>query len=236
MIPGPNAGWAEAVFGEPDLERLWDAVADGLPPRRPPTPSTRGAGTSSAWARGPRPWRSGASTPLRYRGPGTDLEIGLLPAAHWATAALALAGGVPCVVNLPTEEVYTTPDARRTEGHVRTTMPFNLGGAIVRGLELTFRGGRCVEVRAEEGAELVRAEMAVDANALPPRRGRARRRRLARRADGPAVHGDAARRERLVPHRVGLRRARRSSTAPPGSTTRGATRPASTARTCTPTS
>ena len=151
VIPGPNAGWAEAVFGEPDLERLWDAVADRLParrrrPRRRVAPAPR-----RAWPRARPRSRSGASTRCAIRGPGTDLEIGLLPAAHWATAALPLAGGVPCVVNLPTEEVYTTPDARRTEGHVRTTMPFNLGGATVRGLELTFRGGRCVEVRAERG-------------------------------------------------------------------------------------
>ena len=164
VIPGPNAGWAEAVFGEPDLDRLWEAVAAVC--------RLDAADPVDAWRRHLDRLAERAAAleerrfdAVRYRGPGTDLEIGLLRAAHWGTAALALAGDVPCVVNLPTEEVYTTPDARRTEGHVRTTMPFNLGGATIRGLELTFRGGRCVEVRAEEGAELVRAEMAVDPNA-----------------------------------------------------------------------
>ena len=164
VIPGPNAGWAEAVFGEPDLDRLWEAVAAVC--------RLDAADPVDAWRRHLDRLAERAAAleerrfdAVRYRGPGTDLEIGLLPAAHWGTAALALAGDVPCVVNLPTEEVYTTPDARRTEGRVRTTMPFNLGGATIRGLELTFRGGRCVEVRAEEGAELVRAEMAVDPNA-----------------------------------------------------------------------
>ena len=99
---------------------------------------------------------------VRFRGPGTDLTVGLIAGASWATAELAMANGVRCVVNMPSDEVYTTPHARRTEGTVRTTMPFTLGGAIVRGLRLEFRGGRCVRVAADEGAELVRAEMAVD--------------------------------------------------------------------------
>ena len=132
VIPGPNAGWAEAVFGEPDLGRLWDAVATVC--------RLDAADPVDAWRRHLDRLAARAAVleerrfdALRYRGPGTDLEIGLLAAAHWATAALPLAGGVPCVVNLPTEEVYTTPDARRAEGHVRTTMPFNLGGATVAG-------------------------------------------------------------------------------------------------------
>ena len=57
---------------------------------------------------------------------------------------------------MPTEEVFTTPDARRTEGHVRSTRPLALYGRIVRGLEVRFEAGRIVEVSAEEGAGRVR--------------------------------------------------------------------------------
>ena len=69
---------------------------------------------------------------------------------------------MPHLVNVPTEEVFTTPDRRVTEGTVRSTFPLALGGTIVRGLELRFQGGKIVEVRAETGADAVREEMTTD--------------------------------------------------------------------------
>ena len=70
--------------------------------------------------------------------------------------------GVAHLVNVPTEEVYTTPDRRRTEGTVRATFPLALHGTIVRGLEVRFSGGKVVDVRAEAGEDAVREEMATD--------------------------------------------------------------------------
>jgi aminopeptidase len=67
------------------------------------------------------------------------------------------ASGIRFVANMPTEEVFTSPDARRTDGTIRSTRPFPLAGQIVRGLELTFENGRAVKVEAETGAELVRS-------------------------------------------------------------------------------
>jgi aminopeptidase len=161
VIPGPNAGWAESVFGEPDVERLWDAIATVCRLDEPDPVAAWRAHVQRLDARA-AVLDERRFDAVRFCGPGTDLVVGLIPGALWASAAMPLAGGVPCVVNMPTEEVFTTPDARRTEGTVRTTMPFSLGGAIVRGLELTFRGGLCVDLKADEGAELVRAEMAAD--------------------------------------------------------------------------
>jgi aminopeptidase len=66
---------------------------------------------------------------------------------------------------MPTEEVFTTPDFRRTEGVARSTMPLALGGTIVRDLEIEFRGGEAVSVQASTGADAVREEMARDAGA-----------------------------------------------------------------------
>ena len=164
IVAFPTTGWAETVFGEPDLDRLWQAI------RR--TVRLDEADAVGAWNEHVDRLKARASAlnerhfdAIRFRGPGTDLTVGLHAGSNWQSAGEKTVDGVAHVPNMPTEEVYTTPDARRTEGRVRTTMPRNLGGAVVRGLELTFRGGRCVEVRADEGAELVRAEMAVDANA-----------------------------------------------------------------------
>ena len=66
------------------------------------------------------------------------------------------------VVNMPTEEVFTTPDRRRTEGTVRSTKPLALAGNVVRDLEMRFEGGRAVEVNASSGVEVVREQMRTD--------------------------------------------------------------------------
>ena len=66
---------------------------------------------------------------------------------------------------MPTEEVFTTPDRRRTEGVVRSTMPLALSGNVVRDLELRFEGGRAVEVNASNGADLIREQLRQDENA-----------------------------------------------------------------------
>jgi aminopeptidase len=63
---------------------------------------------------------------------------------------------------MPTEEVFTTPDARRTEGVVRSTQPLALNGRVVRGLEVRFERGRIVEVHADEGEDVIQGQLAVD--------------------------------------------------------------------------
>jgi aminopeptidase len=67
--------------------------------------------------------------------------------------------------NLPTEEVFTTPDWRRTEGTVRTTRPVSYGGVLLDGVELRFREGRAELVTAASGADFVRGELAKDPGA-----------------------------------------------------------------------
>ena len=63
---------------------------------------------------------------------------------------------------MPTEEVFTTPDARRVDGFVRSTLPLQIQGNIVRGLEVRFENGRAVEVHAESGEDVMRTHVATD--------------------------------------------------------------------------
>jgi aminopeptidase len=160
-IAYPNEGWAEQVFGEPDVERLWEAVAFAtrLDERDP----------AAAWAEHmERLERRGAALnaldldAVRFTGPGTDLTVGMLDRSHWGPALFETAWGRRYVPNMPTEEVFTTPDSRRTEGVVRSTYPLALSGDVVRGLEVTFEGGRIADVQAETGAELVRGQLEID--------------------------------------------------------------------------
>ena len=102
---------------------------------------------------------------MRFRGPGTDLTIGLLPTSRWILSAKETIDGTPFIGNVPTEEVWTTPDPARAEGTVRATRPLALPGRVVEGLELDFRQGRVAGVRAADGEDAVRAQLETDEGA-----------------------------------------------------------------------
>jgi len=66
---------------------------------------------------------------------------------------------------MPTEEIFTTPDCRRAEGTILSSLPLVLNGQVIRGLQLTLEDGRVVGVDAEQGADLVRGQLATMENA-----------------------------------------------------------------------
>ena len=164
IVAYPNEGWARTVFGKPDVERLWDAVASATRLDEPDPVEAWRAHIDKLVERAAI-LNERAFDRLRFRGPGTDLTVGLIPAARWCTALEETVDGRRHVVNMPTEEVFTSPDRRRTEGTVRSTKPLALAGNIVRDLELRFDGGRAVEVKATSGAELIREQLRQDENA-----------------------------------------------------------------------
>ncbi|MBD0349396.1 MAG: aminopeptidase [Thermoleophilia bacterium] len=160
----PTEGWASQVYGEPDIERLWNEVAHAIRLDEPDP--------IAAWSEHIGVLKSRARTlndrrldALRFRGPGTDLTVGLLERSRWVGGTATTAWGQERAPNLPTEEVFTTPDRRRTEGVVRATRPLVWFGSIVTGLELEFRDGRAVGVSADSGVEFVRAQLEIDEGA-----------------------------------------------------------------------
>jgi aminopeptidase len=157
----PTAGQAEQVFGEPDLDRLWDAVAHAVRLDEPDPVAAWRAHTEKLKQRCAVLDERGFDA-VRFRGPGTDLTVGLLAGARWIGGGAETREGVFYVANMPTEEVFACPDWRRTEGTVRSTRPLALGGTIVRGLELRFAGGDVVDVKAESGEDAVRGQLAID--------------------------------------------------------------------------
>jgi len=160
IVAYPNEGWATTVFGEPDVERLWQAVGTAV--------RLDEEDPVAAWREHIVRLQERAAAlnarrfdHLRYRGPGTDLMIGLHAESEWQ-AALDKSAGVEHVANMPTEEVFTTPDALRVEGTVRSTLPLQIQGNIVRDLEVRFENGRAVEVHASSGEEVMRTHIATD--------------------------------------------------------------------------
>jgi aminopeptidase len=157
----PTEGQARQMFGEPDLDRLWDAVAAAVRLDEPDPVGAWRAHQEKLRARC-RQLDERRFDAIRFTGPGTDLTVGLLPAAHWHGGGTETQSGIAHIANMPTEEVFTCPDWRRTEGVVHATRPLALGGTIVRDLELRFVHGDAVEVRASAGADAIRGQLAVD--------------------------------------------------------------------------
>ena len=161
VIGVPNEGWAAQMFGEPDVERLWQLVERCV---RLDEPDPVAAWQEHVRRIGDRARRLNELQvdTLRFSGPGTDLTVGLLPESRWQGCESETSEGIPYVANMPTEEVFTTPDSRRTEGVVRSTRPLALYGRIVRGLEVRFEAGRIVEVRADEGEDVIKGQLDTD--------------------------------------------------------------------------
>jgi aminopeptidase len=164
IVSAPNEGWAERVLGEPDVERLWDAVAYTVRLDEDDPVAAWEAHREHLDERAGRLNARGFDA-VRFRGPGTDLTVGLLPISRWQSGTITTSWGRQHFPNMPTEEVFTTPDCRRTEGTVRSTRPLPLGGTVVEDLELTFANGRAVDVRASAGADAVRAQLELDEGA-----------------------------------------------------------------------
>ena len=160
IIPAPTAAWATLVF--PDLGE--DEAMAALTERivhilRLDEPDPIAA------------WRERADTlvavagrlsergfdALHYEGPGTDLTIGLLDGATWQAARFTTIDGIEHMPNLPTEEVFTTPDPARTSGHVTSSKPLVLhDGTVVRGLRVRFEEGRAVQIDADSAQDTMR--------------------------------------------------------------------------------
>jgi aminopeptidase len=161
IVAAPTDTWARNLFGKPDLERLWQALETAVRLDEPDPVAAWRAQVDSLGERA-RLLNAHRFDAVRFWGPGTDLTVGLLPTSHWVGGSLETAWGHRHVPNLPTEEVFTTPDPDRVEGVVRATRPLEWMGMTIRDLEVRFGAGRAREIRASHGQDLIRATAATD--------------------------------------------------------------------------
>lgn len=161
IAAAPNPGWAREIYGEPDTGRLWAAVATAmrLDEADPVASWQQRAAELSGRAAA---LNDLALTEVRYRGEGTDLTVGLPAGCRWHGGGMVDPDGLDYLPNIPTEEVYTSPDRRRADGTIRLTKPVIIGGQVVDGLTVTFAGGRITGFSAAEGADAVRAQLDTD--------------------------------------------------------------------------
>lgn len=164
----PTPSWAARVF--PDLPadqavaRLANAIfaasrLDGADPVADWAAHNAALGARTEWLNGQR------FAALHFRGPGTDLTVGLADGHEWHGGASVAQNGVLCNPNIPTEEVFTTPHARRVEGYVRASKPLSHQGSLIDGIEVRFAEGRITEARATRGEEVLHKLLETDEGA-----------------------------------------------------------------------
>ena len=170
IVPCPHPAWARLVYPELSdgdaYEKLWQELEHVLRLDEPDP--------IEAWEERMAVLNDSALRLSGHRfdaielnGPGTELTVGMLPTHQWWAADFQTADGLRHFPNLPTEEVFTTPDPERTQGHVTSTKPLVLrDGTIIRGLRVRFVGGKAVEIDADENGEALRAQQSLDSGAL----------------------------------------------------------------------
>ena len=165
IVAFPGASWAKRVFpgDEEDaaVAKLADAIfaasrVDGEDPIAAWERHNATLATRTKWLNGQR------FAALHFSGPGTNLTVGLAEGHEWQGGASTARNGVTCNPNIPTEEVFTTPHARRVDGHVASTKPLSYQGTLIDGIAVRFEEGRIVELKAERGEEVLTKVMDTD--------------------------------------------------------------------------
>ncbi len=168
ILPCPTPGWASEVHPDLPADDAWTRLGEQLIhvcrlDEEDPVAAWKERAAVLVGASGRM--NEQRFDAVRFTGEGTELTVGLLPTSHWLAAQFETAAGIPHMPNLPSEEIFCSPDPERVDGVVRATKPLVLGGSVIRGLEVEFRGGVAVRIDAEENADVLRGYAAKDAGA-----------------------------------------------------------------------
>jgi aminopeptidase len=168
VVAAATPGWATAVFpGEPAeaaLSRLWDAIFRASRVDAPDPVAAWAEHNTALLARREMLDRRRFAA-LRFRGPGTDLTVGLAEGHAWKGGLSTARNGITGNPNIPTEEVFTTPHRDRVEGTVAATRPLAYQGTLIRDIRVRFEAGRIVEAGASSGAPVLERMIGTDEGA-----------------------------------------------------------------------
>jgi aminopeptidase len=168
IVSCATPAWARLVF--PDLpedaavQKLWDAIfaASRVDADDP----------VAAWAAHDKNLKSRMNylndarfSTLHFKGPGTDLKVGLADDHWWQGGSSVAKNGATCQANIPTEEVFTTPHRARVDGTVRASKPLSYQGTLIEDIAVKFEAGAIVSSHARTGADVLAKVLDTDEGA-----------------------------------------------------------------------
>lgn len=168
IVPAATPAWARAVF--PDLPqqeavaKLWKLLFAACRADQPdPLAAWKEHDAKlQGWAD-----RLNASqyASLHFKGPGTNLRVGLSDDHRWLGGGKMALNGRYCICNMPTEEVFCTPHKDRVDGTVTATKPLSHQGTMIEGIAVRFEGGKIVEAHATRGDKVLQQMIDTDEGA-----------------------------------------------------------------------
>src|SRR5579875_1062633 len=168
IVSGATEAWAAAVFPElpreEALERMWNVIFAATRIDRADPVAAWKEHDANLHARADR-LNEKRYAALHFRGPGTDLRVGLADGHLWDGGGSMARNGRYCIPNMPTEEVFTTPHKERVEGRVTSTKPLSYQGTMIEGIAVRFEAGRIVEAHAARGEAVLQKMIDTDEGA-----------------------------------------------------------------------
>lgn len=164
----PGAKWAKKIF--PGLrkcvamEKLWEAILTAS--RAMEDPISAWKEHNEALAKRCAYLNGLNIEKLEYSSSnGTNFTVGLMPESKFAGGGEYTLGGVYYNPNIPSEEVFTSPDRNTAEGIVYSSKPLSYNGQLIENFSIRFEKGKAVEVTAEKNVELLRKMIGMDEGA-----------------------------------------------------------------------
>lgn len=168
VISVPTRKWAIKVFphlAEDDAyDKLWETILDV-------------SRVSESWEETKKNWKDHINTlnekskflnshqfdKVHYTSSnGTDLWV-KLPKDHiWMSAGSKNAKGDEFIPNMPTEEVFTSPQYDGVDGRLVASKPLVYNGVVINEFEFTFKDGKVVDFSAKEGEDTLRKMLESD--------------------------------------------------------------------------
>ncbi len=168
IVSYPNPAWAKLMFPNEPADIATRKLADAIfAASRVDVDDPVGAWAAhnAALRTRTRFLNGKAYSALHFKGPNTDLTVGLADGHEWHGGASTAKNGITCNPNIPTEEVFTTPHALRVEGYVTSTKPLSHQGTLIEDIAVRFEGGRIVEAKASRGEEVLNKVLDTDEGA-----------------------------------------------------------------------
>ena len=165
IVACATPAWARQVFPDDDeqtaVARLWDAIFAVTRVDSPDAVQNWQTHDAQLQKRA-QLLNERRFSALHFRGPGTDLRVGLADDHLWLGGGTTARNGIPCIPNMPTEEVFTTPHKDRVEGVVTSSKPLSYQGTLIKEIRVRFEGGRVVDAAAATGEAILRRMVETD--------------------------------------------------------------------------